>query len=225
MVGMKVGYRVIPLVPVHIDHHTVEGADTRHDTTIPRLPAVTRSSLAQLTPARAAGNPQIPHVHHRDAETPAELGAGDRIRTDALPFTRSTAPCTKRPNCIDDADYRPDGTHHTGIIRHVGPRTGPRPRRPSLLVRLLYVTSSGRPAYVREQTHRSRSRVRARLTRKPLRALQSETKGPGRNPARAGRRPSSASVQVVTGSEKPGRTHCAGRRIPAPSRQPPGPAG
>jgi hypothetical protein len=35
---MEVGYRVITLVPVHIDHHTIEGADPRHGTTIAEVP-------------------------------------------------------------------------------------------------------------------------------------------------------------------------------------------
>ncbi len=35
MIGMEVGHRVITLVPVHIDHHPVERADTRH--TPPRV--------------------------------------------------------------------------------------------------------------------------------------------------------------------------------------------
>src|SRR5215813_9046950 len=39
MVGMEVCYGVIPLVPVHVDHHTVEGADPRHDTTIAKVSA------------------------------------------------------------------------------------------------------------------------------------------------------------------------------------------
>src|SRR5262249_53604993 len=39
MVGMEVCYGVIPLVPVHVDHHTVEGADPRHDTTIAKVAA------------------------------------------------------------------------------------------------------------------------------------------------------------------------------------------
>src|SRR5215813_11236191 len=39
MVGMEVCYGVIPLVPVHVDHHTVEGADPRHETTIAKVSA------------------------------------------------------------------------------------------------------------------------------------------------------------------------------------------
>ena len=34
MVRMKVGHRVIPFVPVHIDHDPVKRADTRHAPTI-----------------------------------------------------------------------------------------------------------------------------------------------------------------------------------------------
>jgi hypothetical protein len=39
MVGVEVGYRVIALVPVHVDHDPVERADTRHG------PTITDSSL------------------------------------------------------------------------------------------------------------------------------------------------------------------------------------
>src|ERR1035438_1150790 len=34
MVGVEVGNRVIALVPVHVDHHAVKRADTRHAPTI-----------------------------------------------------------------------------------------------------------------------------------------------------------------------------------------------
>jgi hypothetical protein len=34
MIGVEVRYGMIPLVPVHVDHHTIEGADPRHGTTI-----------------------------------------------------------------------------------------------------------------------------------------------------------------------------------------------
>ena len=33
MVCMEVGYWVIPLVPVHVDHHSIKRANTRHATT------------------------------------------------------------------------------------------------------------------------------------------------------------------------------------------------
>jgi hypothetical protein len=41
LVGVEVGYRVIPFVPVHVDHHTVEGADPWHATTIAEVQAST----------------------------------------------------------------------------------------------------------------------------------------------------------------------------------------
>ena len=31
VVGVEVGHRVIPLVPVHVDHHSVERANPRHE--------------------------------------------------------------------------------------------------------------------------------------------------------------------------------------------------
>jgi hypothetical protein len=38
--------------------------------------------------------------------TPAELGAGERIRTAGLPFTRSEASSTMRATCTDDTGHR-----------------------------------------------------------------------------------------------------------------------
>src|SRR5579871_2459031 len=56
MVGMEMGNRMVALVPVHVDHHTVERADTRHalDNSRARHP----TSPARPTPAatRKQGN-------------------------------------------------------------------------------------------------------------------------------------------------------------------------
>ena len=71
------------------------------------------------------------------------MGAGERIRTADLPFTRSTASCTERSTCTDDTDHRTDGTHHAGIIWRAGPRTGPRPRPLCPWILLLRVNVSG----------------------------------------------------------------------------------
>ena len=56
------------------------------------------------------------------------LGAGERVRTAGLPFTRSTATCIERSSCTDNTDHRTDGTRCAGIIPHAVPRTVPRPR-------------------------------------------------------------------------------------------------
>src|SRR6266487_6572703 len=57
MVGMEVGYGVIAFVPVHVDHHSVERADTWHGTTIARLEAP-RALLPR--PIRACTNVTAP---------------------------------------------------------------------------------------------------------------------------------------------------------------------
>jgi hypothetical protein len=69
-----------------------------------------------------------------------DLGAGERIRTAGLPFTRRTATCTERASCTDDTGNRTDGTHRAGIVRCAGPRTGPRPRPSCPAILLLCVT-------------------------------------------------------------------------------------
>jgi hypothetical protein len=45
-------------------------------------------------------------------------------------------------SCTDDTDHRTDGTHHAGIIRRAGPRTGPR-RSPSCPSRPVTVRNNG----------------------------------------------------------------------------------
>jgi hypothetical protein len=73
---------------------------------------------------------QCHSFHGWDAGGPktlAELGAGERVRTAGLPFTRSTAPCTECSTCTDDTDHCTHGTHHAGIIWRVR-----RVRRPGL---------------------------------------------------------------------------------------------
>ena len=95
--------------------------------------------------------------------TTAELGAGERIRTADLPFTRSTASCNMRATCADDTDHRTDGTHHAGIIWRAGPRTGPQPRRPFPAVLLLCVTSPRAP--IRPGRAGSAAQIRPGFTR------------------------------------------------------------
>jgi hypothetical protein len=94
-------------------------------------------------------------------KTVADPGAGERIRTAGLPFTRSPALCSERSTCTDDTDHCTEDTHHAGISWRVGPRTGPRPKaRPCLWVLLPCVPQSGasdlRP---RERTRRSRNLI------------------------------------------------------------------
>jgi hypothetical protein len=69
------------------------------------------------------------------------LGGAGRARTHDRRIMRTTAPCTVRDSCADNADHRTDGNQRAGIIRCAGPRTGPRLRLPSFFCRLLRVTS------------------------------------------------------------------------------------
>jgi hypothetical protein len=91
------------------------------------------------------------HSSGNDANVYAEncvwLGAGERIRTAGLPFTRSTAACTERASCTDDAGHGTDYTHRAGTIWRAVPRTVPRPKLPRPLILLLCVTPPS-PAYV-----------------------------------------------------------------------------
>lgn len=82
----------------------------------------------------------VPRSETSNGRLPPDLGAGERIRTADLPFTRSAAPSIEGASCTDDTDHHTDGTRCAGIIRRAGPRTGPRPRalRPAIL--LLCVT-------------------------------------------------------------------------------------
>jgi hypothetical protein len=47
------------------------------------------------------------------AITPSDLGAGERIRTAGLPFTRSVAQRSERTTCTDTTDWCRDDTHFT----------------------------------------------------------------------------------------------------------------
>jgi hypothetical protein len=64
-----------------------------------------------------------------EVEITSELGAGERIRTADLPFTRSVLTGSARASCTDDTGNRTDGTSCAGIILRVVPRTVPRERR------------------------------------------------------------------------------------------------
>jgi hypothetical protein len=59
----------------------------------------------------------------------AELGAGERIRTAGLPFTRSVFTRCTGTNCTNGTGNRTDGIRCAGIILRVVPRTIPRRRR------------------------------------------------------------------------------------------------
>jgi hypothetical protein len=72
-------------------------------------------------------------------------GAGG-ARTHDRRIMRSTASCNTRASCIDNTDHCTDGSHRAGIIWRAGPRTGPRPRHPCLLVLLLCVTPLRAPS-------------------------------------------------------------------------------
>src|SRR2546423_652867 len=86
-------------------------------------------SLAFGVPARLADQTKASMSGLVGVVTPSDLGAGERIRTADLPFTRSTAPCNERASCTDGASHRTDGIRCAGIIRRVVPRTVPRGRR------------------------------------------------------------------------------------------------
>src|SRR5262249_34705361 len=55
-----------------------------------------------------------------------ERGAGERIRTTDLPFTRSTATCAARTTCADSTAGCKDGTIYPGLFRLAVPRSAPR---------------------------------------------------------------------------------------------------
>jgi hypothetical protein len=82
-----------------------------------------------------------PRAERKRGNYPSDLGAGERIRTTDLPFTRSTARCTVRTSFTVSTSHRTDGTRCAGIIRRIVPRTVPRPRPPRPRVSLLCVIS------------------------------------------------------------------------------------
>ena len=47
------------------------------------------------------------------AKNLSDMGAGERIRTAGLPFTRSPAQRSERTTCTDTTDWCRDGTHFT----------------------------------------------------------------------------------------------------------------
>ena len=53
-------------------------------------------------------------------------GAGERVRTAGLPFTRSMARCAVCASCTDSAAHSPADPHRTGMIRQAVPRPVPR---------------------------------------------------------------------------------------------------
>ena len=110
-----------------------------------RRPGTPPPQLLYVTIAGTAGEIRPVSIRStrwgaKRALTPSELGAGERMRTAGLPFTRRTASCTRRSTCTDDTEHRTDGTRGAGIIWRAGPRTGPRQRRLFPLVLLLCVT-------------------------------------------------------------------------------------
>src|SRR5260370_14827605 len=94
----------------------------------------------RANPARVQANRDIrTFVHIR-------LGGAGGARTHDRRIMRSTASCTTRASCTDDTDHRTGGSHHAGTIWRAGPRTGPRPRHPCLLILLLCVTPLRAPS-------------------------------------------------------------------------------
>jgi hypothetical protein len=80
-------------------------------------------------------------VHGSPATGIKTAGGAGGARTRDRRIMRSTASCTMRASCTDDAGYRTAGARRAGITRRLGPRTGPRPRPLSSFFRLLCVTS------------------------------------------------------------------------------------
>jgi hypothetical protein len=108
MVGMEVCYRVIPLAPVHVDHHTIEGADPRHGTTMAEVPAwslimpntcLNRGSHDHGNPClprsstmtRPAGRPDSTRTHRR-----RDTEAGPLQGRMALPSACQNAKASRR---------------------------------------------------------------------------------------------------------------------------------
>jgi len=120
---------------MHTAWNSGEGPDDR---CIRRLPDVIEGALTQYNRPLSAGT-------FRTFKQVTSSGAGG-ARTHDRRIMRTTAPCTSCASRTDDTGYRTDGTHGAGIVRRVGPRTGPRPKRRSLRVLLLCVTPSGAPS-------------------------------------------------------------------------------
>jgi hypothetical protein len=74
---------------------------------------LSRSWNGSLVPRPGDRRPPPPRNRPLTCDVP---GAGERIRTTDLPFTRSPAPCIDRASCTDDTGNRTDGTHRAGII-------------------------------------------------------------------------------------------------------------
>src|SRR5262249_15175777 len=94
MVGMKVGHRVIALVPVHVDDDPVERADMRHDPTIADS-SITRqiANLVQdadlqllqaVTAGQAIGPPSSRITMTRFTGSPAQQAQAVRISTSSV---------------------------------------------------------------------------------------------------------------------------------------------
>ena len=111
--------------------------------------------LGDLLPGRAAAA-RIDH-QDRDVAVLGERPAGaGQVAADLEPVSgfeplacrlqevRPRAPMPAR--CIDSTGHRTDSTRCPGIIWRAGPRTGPRPRRPSYPGLLLCVTSPRAPS-------------------------------------------------------------------------------
>ena len=78
-------------------------------------------------PTRPPKRPPKPVPRTPGDGRPSEVdGAGERIRTADLPFTRSTARCAVCASCTDSAAHNPADPRRAGMIRQAVPRTVPR---------------------------------------------------------------------------------------------------
>ena len=112
------GHRQMTLPPPH--RAILNGAGQQHAR---KPPPHTESHLKNTNRAQPGSRS---HVNGMSEANVRPLGAGERIRTADLPFTRSTAICNMHASCTDGTGYRTDGARRAGIIWSAGPRTGPR---------------------------------------------------------------------------------------------------
>ena len=94
--------------------------------------------MAQINASRPAQKPPRPPIRPPKRPPkpvprtpgdgrPSEVdGAGERIRTAGLPFTRSMARCAVCASCTDSAAHSPADPHRAGMIRQAVPRPVPR---------------------------------------------------------------------------------------------------
>lgn len=131
MVSVEVGHRVIALVPVHVDHDTVERADTRHGST------VADQSAAKRYPPGAR---EVRPFSYKSWRAPAQLWETE----------------TRHPICTVDVrgayDFRTalnitQASPHKCTFPQVGMLRGQRPRIARLEMATIVIILSRRTCY------------------------------------------------------------------------------